>query len=398
MSKPLSIRTSVVLTVAFLGVFAVVLVAITGEIYQRIALNNQQAAISELAGLQVAFALDGHNENTRDLGMALQQNADFRSAFRARDVERLTAQLDSRFNQYLVTAGIVSLKKLTVYDKQFQLIAGSSDVASGGPGFLYCSRARMEAAKRSGADRLKAYHGLCVVNDRPYHTTIVPVGGLRLAGYLQIVDDLTPALAAVEHGLGLPIELRQTDGKILYRSAAWPDDSQPTDTTLIAEYTLQDDRNADVLTIAVSRDLVELFSALAITRYAVLAVAVLMTLLVMGVILFWLRNTLVRPLRSLGTQVRSICDDQIHLGELVQVQGSPEIQELETAFNEMSTHLEGLYRHISDNNRELEEEVADRTRTEEELRRVQQEMERMVESRGKRLEALHQQLRERASR
>ncbi len=183
-----TLRTGLGLTIVMMGLFTIALVFLSEEIYRNHAIENQRAALVDLVELKTDDLLQVLGSNAGRLGLELQHDQNFRAAFKSRDRNALEELLDNRFHQYFVTAGILKLNQLKVYDRDFNLVTGSTVGQLVPAAGSECTSITAATQSRSGAERLKPVTRLCKSGDQPYLTVLVPIG-LRPDGYLQVVTN-----------------------------------------------------------------------------------------------------------------------------------------------------------------------------------------------------------------
>jgi hypothetical protein len=107
------------------------------------------------------------------------------------------------------------------------------------------------ASRRSGPQRLQSLSVLCA-DPLPRHSLIVPIGGLSLRGYLEVVVDPSHNLESLEKTLGMPLRLQTITGTELYRSASWPASNRGD--ALAVDYELRGDDGREVLHLTMLSD------------------------------------------------------------------------------------------------------------------------------------------------
>jgi len=221
-----------------MGLIALVLTWISGSIHQDLIFNSQQTMMKEVIRVAVKERLNDLNEISQDLGLALQSSEEFQNALKTKDKQTLLKLLNNQFHQYFVTAGTIKLEQLVLWNKDFSLIQESSE----GSVFFtehqktICPGLYNRVKNRTGAQRFKILDALCTYANKPIYTVLVPVGGLRLKGYLMVVTNPTHNLLALESNLGMPLSLQFKDKKIMFKSSSWPSDEQHS---LISNYSLR---------------------------------------------------------------------------------------------------------------------------------------------------------------
>lgn len=363
------------LVMGFLGILLAVLVA---ETYRGYAIESQRTGFEQIIGLQVNALLDGLTRVSHDLGQALQGDKKFREFLRKKDDSGLDEHLQSQFHQYFVTAGIVKLESLAVYDKDFKLF--SRAIADSASVNANCPDLYPRAAKRKGALRLKTITELCLVDGKPYFSMLLPIGGLRVKGYLEIVTDPIYSLQAIENNLGMPLRIRYKNGKTAYESPQWPTDLSDTK-GLVASYRPLTEQGQEAFTLSLLKDVSEFEAQLELAQNKYVAAVVLISVLLAVVMISILNKTALTPLMRLGEQLRRIRVDKKQLGKTIEVSGNREISELAEGFNEMTNELKVLYDSLSSRNEELSQEIKIRESAEKELKKHRDHLEDLVEKR-----------------
>lgn len=302
--QPLSLRILSGLMVLVMGVLGMSLAVATGEIYHRLNLENQRRGLADLAGLAVDEALVRLEEKSRSLGLSVQSAPAFEKSLRAGDYVAVQRLLDDQFHQYFVTAGEIRLIQLRLFSPEFELLAESGEGARDFPRMRAACPGLLERASgRSGPERLQFISALCA-DDLPLHSLVVPVGGLALRGYIEVVADPAYSLESLEKTLGMPLRLSTDAGRELYRSASWPS-AGAMESRLAVDYLV---RNADehaVLHATLLSDVGALHDQLSATRRNILLVASLLTLLVAVGVYWVLRKTTLEPIAQLVQRLQN---------------------------------------------------------------------------------------------
>lgn|GEM_PF-4771796 len=393
-ARRLNARAAVAGSIGAMGLLAVVLSLITAELCQRRALADQREAIAELVGLAAETRLDQLAGRSRQLGLALQAEPAFRDALAARDADALGRRLDAHFHQYFVTAGLIGLQKLVAFDARLNPVATSGEGLATSAR-TYCPGLLASAARRDGPNRLKMVSGLCLQGGRPLHATLVPVGGLKPAGYVEVVADPLKALEGVADDLGLPLELRRTDGAVAFRSRSWPD-GPPGPGTVVAAHTLRGDAAEPVVAVAVLRDVRVLEARFAHVRQVAVAVAAAAALVTALLALMALSGAVLEPIRALHRHVRQVREDRGSLARPVPLKGSSETRELAAAFNDMASALHATVQDLAAANHRLRREAGEKERAQALLQGAREHLERRVAERTATLRRANENLRDQA--
>jgi diguanylate cyclase (GGDEF)-like protein len=336
-------RFTLGVTIVLMGVLGLALALTTSEYYRKEALGNQRSALAELAELAVNERLRDLEERARDMGLALQSETSFKRAMANGDPGHIAAELQNQFRQYFVTASIIKLEKLVVYASDYRLLAAASatsarksDWSSG------CADSIARAHNRTGVERLHSLTGLCTAPQGTRFSVLVPIGGLTPTGYLEVVTDPVPVLARIEEKLGFPVRVRDMRDRRLYASETWPPPNAMQN-VLVGEHVLHTANREPVLKVAVMRDVRDLQEKLRGTRYVVMTLAAVVTVLGVLLALYVLERSALKPLNALTEHLRRVGRDKNYLAEPVEAGGIAEVRELAEDFNQMARELDRLY-------------------------------------------------------
>jgi len=337
-----SMRFTLGATIVLMGVLVMAFALTTGEIYRRQALESQRATLGEMVRITASEQLRGLEERARDLGLAMQSEAGFRHAFASGKRDVLARQLQNQLRQYSVTANVISLVKLVVYDTGYRPLGAAKAGGAHDNGSPGCPALIERARSRTGAERVNPLATLCRNNNQARYAVLVPVGGLKPIGFIEVVTDPVPILARAEARLGFPVRLHDARDRRVFASKDWPAPNAMQN-ILVAEHILTTADGEPVLKVAVMRDLALLQQGLARTRWLVMLLAIAVTLGGVVIALYILEKSALQPLNNLARQLRRVGSDKEHLREQVQTGGIAEIRELGEDFNQMARELDRLY-------------------------------------------------------
>jgi len=342
--RRLSIQTSLGLTVLVMGLLGVALSIITGEIYQRLALDNQRNTLEELVKIKVDDILQDVIKQTVQFGLSIQTDTDFRNAIVNEHPAIIQHFLDEQFQRYYFTKTVLKLEKMIVFDQSFAAVVASSEgspvlSASNVP----CPEMLDQAQQRTGAERLKVLTRLCATQDKPVIAVLTPIGGLKIIGYLMIAVDPVLNLSNAEKYLNMPLTVSTPSGTIIYESTHWRT-RDPNHITLSTPYAVTGTSGRIVYQMHFLSDVDELNNMLQYTRRVSMGAAAIITLVTALLSILLLQKTALKPLHMLTQQLRLVRKDKAHLGERVEVSGNVEIKEMADVFNDMTVELNILYK------------------------------------------------------
>jgi len=336
-----SMRTSLIATILAMSALGLVLTLVFGEIYRDFANESQRQIIVEQARSVIVHARKHFEVEMQGVAAAARQDRELVAAARRGDAAPARARLaDLARRVWAVHES--GRPVLAVFDPNHKSLAVS---IPGGPerkiGSVICNNQHAPSFAAGPGATPRMVSGLCVDGGGLYHVAVIPLGDG--SGYLQAVAEMLPYLTILERDMGLPLRLSLADGTVLHKSPSWPA-AEADEHALMGELQL----NAyapkrAVVNVAVSKNVREFHEQLEATKYAVMGVAVLATLLAGFIGLQALHATAIKPLRALAAQLRRIQQDKGELGKEVHLNGNAEIVELGTGFNAMTTRLRDLY-------------------------------------------------------
>ena len=330
-----------------MGILGIALTVLTGEIYRNMAFDNQKHAMEQLVELEIQDLLQDTLNHTTELGSSIQSSRVFKTAVSKREIGDIQHYLNEQFHRYFVTAAVVRLEKLIVFDKQMQLISLSTEGTQQiNANNLPCRPVMEKAAKRRGAERLKLVSDICINEHHPYMAVILPIGGIRLEGYLMAVVDPTLNLAQAEKDLATPLKISlSSNDATMYISETWPEKISARE-QLLSEYVLDDSQGRNIYKFTLASNITGLYKRLEKTRYWIIAGAILATIISALIALAVIRHTTIQPLSQLTRHLHRVREDKSNLGEPVVIEGNSEVRALADDFNIMSQELDGLYREL----------------------------------------------------
>jgi len=339
--KSYSMRASLLITIVAMGLLTVGFTLFSGEIYLEQTLDNWRESFTEVAELEVHNRWDKLKQEASSLSLSIQSSKTFRKALAENNHQAMSDTLNEHFHRAYVTLGILDLKKLIVYDNNLSRISQSSEGEQTSDDI--CPAIFTEARQRKGAQRFKTLHHVCEFHGQLRLVTMVPVGGLRLLGYLLTVINPIATLAKAEEGIGIPVMIKSKTGEILFKSINWPEDKAIKQVMLV-HYGNKAGNSKAVAHFYFASDVTELKQKLFATRLSLIIFVVLTTLLAITIAMSLFRKTIIKPLSSITEHFNKIRFDKKYLDDDINIKGSKELENLASELNSISTELSRLYR------------------------------------------------------
>lgn len=334
--EALSIRAATVGIFVMIAIVASVLSLLAGNYFRQAALEAQMGSLSrviEVAAQEMLKAVRGH---TFDLGMRLAHSDELRGALNAAqqsgDGTRLVALLDDPFINGFVGFSNINLEKIRVYDTDLKFIAESSKGIAGLAPQLSASLTGL-LAQRRGVDRLKAVDALWIAPQGPLHSTLVPIGGLHVGGYLEII--INPAFNLPDIGAitRTPISLFTPEGTPIITADTHGDPKGD----LPIEYLLPATDGTPAFKIVGYEDVAKLNAQMDRTRAVTVGGFLLLTFGTLAFALWLFNRFLFVPVKRMERDMREMAGGKLDL--TVDRKGLRDFAVLAEAFNAMADQV-----------------------------------------------------------
>ncbi|MGJ3262964.1 MAG: methyl-accepting chemotaxis protein [Salinarimonas sp.] len=220
------VASAVLNCIAAVGVMSLVTSRYEGVVHQ--------ATAAQLGSMLDGYVSDAGSDYARQvtaLTTQIAQAAELRQAAGADDAAAASAVLPEMLRREAVTSGAVAISGLALYRPDGTLIAEHATT----PGFASPADLPARLAGRSGATALEALRIDWSADGAPRLGIVVPVGGLRVVGYLAVHSDPLHALRAMDERLGLELAfLAAGGGRLLadFEGFSLPEGAVPASATL----------------------------------------------------------------------------------------------------------------------------------------------------------------------
>ena len=333
--ESLSIKTVTVAVFAMLGIVAIILSVFAGTYFRQAALDAQMNSLSRVIEVASQEMLKEVRAYTFDLGMKLGHNKQLAQALEQVDKsgghDRLAALLDDPFINGFVGFSKVNLVKLRLYSLDLELVSES------GAGIEGLDRHLSEylagtVVKRNKTDRLKTVDALWMSSQGPLYSTLLPLGGLRQIGYLEVIIDPSFNLPGIGKITKTPISVFSISGAQIST-----DERGNANQYLPVEFTMRMSDGKPAFRIVGYEDVDKLNRSMKKTQLVTTSGFLALTL---GTLLFalWLFNRfLFIPLGRMVQDMKQIADGQLDL--TVNKKGLREISVLAKSFESMANQV-----------------------------------------------------------
>jgi PAS domain S-box-containing protein len=216
--ESLSIKSVTIAIFVMIGVVAIVLSMLAGAYFRESALDAQINSLSRVLEVAAQEMQQRVRARSFDLGMKLAHSQKLVSAFneamQTGQDDALATLLDDPFVSGFVGFSEINLVKLRTYTPDLQFIGESSvgvqDMQQALPGYLAGI-----ISNRDRDDRLKGVDALWLSSVGPLHSSVIPLGGLRPVGYLEVVVDPVFNLKDIAAITQTPVSIYSMSGDLV---------------------------------------------------------------------------------------------------------------------------------------------------------------------------------------
>ena len=224
----LSIKQLATFLLLSLGAVVVALSVMAMMQLRDTSLETQARSLSQIIEVSVRKSMEELDSIANDLGVYTKKTNGFRGSVSQlinnpgdRELtEQVSKLLDEQYHQRYVTSSIVDLRKIRLYNLDFQFVAQSNEGDRSLRSRLP-DRLLAKARLRKGADRLKMLTSIWSNDGESLYSALLPIGGLRQNGYMEIVLQPAHNLKSVEKITQLPLTISSVDGDVFYKSENW---------------------------------------------------------------------------------------------------------------------------------------------------------------------------------
>ncbi len=301
-AQNISIKGLTVFVLLTISLSTVLMVFFAVETLRSESLKAQTATLTRIIGIAATESLADTQELLVDMGADAEKELRkplkkyLKSSGNLQQKSLLNDLLDVNFHVRYTTMGIVKLVKVRLYDKKLNLVAESSEgytkLLPNLPKFLHT-----QALPRKGAERLKALSGLWSTEEGAVYSTLLPVGGLRLRGYIEIIADPVHNMGRIAEITRLPLTVIRPSGQLLMRTADW-DGNKTEDSLEITHGLIGADHNP-ALDLQMLEDMTAFNRTIKNTEYIIFFACIVFLALSLIAVLWILAKFLFGPMKRL---------------------------------------------------------------------------------------------------
>lgn len=313
-----------------------ILSLVSGEYFFKAAREAQLYSLNRVIQVATKDIMRDLHDHAYDIATTLSVKGkipgEFRKAAQSGYTENLVRVLDDPFVTGFVGAHIVKLVKIRAYDLTFRFVAEGNEGIQGLPQQIP-QTLYLQGYDRKGAERAKAVSGLWQHDDESYYSVLVPMGGVFVSGYLEIVVDPVVSLVKLSDKMGSPISIRSgiNPDKVYYES------EQAIAELLPIEYALETSLGAPAYILTSYEDIAKLGESVNKTVFSSISMFVGLVVIVLLVAIWLFQLFLFKPLNIMLDQIRNITDGDFSRD--LEIKGLAEIDVLADEFNKMAKEI-----------------------------------------------------------
>lgn len=336
-AERISIRLFSTLIFLISVIVAIIIFLLVSSYGRNTAVELQKSSLSRVISVAADGVLVDLREELVNIGNSLQRRPEIRQTLKefhkSGDASALIIQLDDPLINGFAGAADIELVKLRVYDNEYRFIAESSrgmkKLTESLPEFIY-SKAKI----RTGANRLKAIGGLWNddKSEEALYSLLIPVGGLRTFGYLEIVINPLFNLMDIAKVTQRPLTIYNLKGEELRRYSIG-DLSDYDHTYEEIKYTLVGSDNKRALHMILLDDVSVFNQKMDVTRIVAISSFVVIFSIVILISLALMNRYLFKPIRHMIEQMRRVANGDFSIE--VDHRGLKDFHELALSFNTM---------------------------------------------------------------
>lgn len=301
----LSIKGIVEIILATVGILAVTMAWFGTDQVEKRSLEAQSFSLSRVITVASENVIGDEVDSIIQLGTEVASSEFFKTAYKnylkSKSTQGLPEVLDDTYSGRFVTAGILQLDKIRLFDKNLNLISKSKqgiDLSDKIP-----EQNKDSILGRGRPEKYKPYDFYWCSDKQCFLSVVMPIGGLRVKGYLEIVTSPDYNLKRIEQLLKSPIRITEFD-ETVYQSKEWAADSE---NHIEVNHSISGVPN-DALGIYIQEDVSHLTNSMKEIKYGIVMAYTLGIVIILAISLQVLKYKLFQPLNELIEDLHKIAN------------------------------------------------------------------------------------------
>mgnify|MGYP001813011947 FL=1 len=329
--ESLSTRSVTIAIFGMLAVVAILLSTLAGFYFRQSALDAQMNSLSRVLEVATQEMLKKVRHHSFDLGMKLSHSKKLVQAAKKSNTYEIAKLLDDPFINGFVGFSEINLVKLRVFDLDLNLIGESSegikDIEQQLSAFLHDT-----ITNREKSLRLRAVDALWFSAQGPLFSAVVPLGGLRPVGYLEVIVNPVFNLPEIGKITQTPVSIYSMAGEQLNATG-----EVQTDEYLPVEYVLQTSAGEPAFRIVGLENVERLNTKMKQTQVVTISGFLLLALSTLLFALWLFNRFMLSPLSMMAKNMRQMAQGKLDYA--VESKGLSEFNSLARTFNTMAKQV-----------------------------------------------------------
>lgn len=331
--KRLSIKNLTITILIVIALISVLLSYISGDYFFKVAREAQLYSLNRVIQVATKEIMNELRDHTYTVASTLAIKGtipeEFSTAVKTGSLKKLIKAQDEPFITGFVGVYVIELVKVRTYDLDLHLVAESSVGLTNLPNVMP-DTIFQQAHNRKGSARTKAVHGLWQYNDKSYYSVLVPLGGIFISGYLEIVVNPVNNLVKLSEKMDSPVSIRSG----INSDKTYFHPEQSTSQLLPIEYTLKTRTGSPAYILTSYEDIAKLSEGVRKTVINTVSMFIGMVLIILFISVGLFQLFLFKPMNMMLKQIKDITDGDFSRD--LSIEGLAEIDLLASEFNKMS--------------------------------------------------------------
>lgn len=303
------VSTRLLVIISLLLLFAATLTAIynSEKDHEQAIIKREEDFLRSIIDVAATQIYDQLKEDTTTIGSQLVAQSEFKQTFKEAlirldgGIESLEEVLNEPFINGYINAATVTLEALRIYDQEWKLLAQGRTKSEVNIDDYPLSEEPTpivrEAAKRTGRERLRMFAGKWLSQHDPFYSIIIPIGGLRVQGYLEII--VNPSLSLQKLGQLIGHEIDTIN--LVSGESILPEHLKPNqlETFHVVTHDLLSLHGKPMYTVRIFVDNAEFMANVHRNQYQAIILGGMMSLIVLLIVVSLLEALLIRPIAKL---------------------------------------------------------------------------------------------------
>ncbi len=295
--RRLSIQTATAIAVTVIGGLFVLFSWSAGAYFREAAINAQTKSLSRIIEVASNQVLHDIQQHAITLHGVLTDNdsllVPFQHLHQGGDASALVSALDDPLLNGYPGLSEIDLAQLRVYDLNLNYLAESRAGLQGLPPRLP-EFIKTKGLERKGVERLKAIGGLWVSERGPLYSMLLPLGGLQIQGYLELVFDPALTLKKISRISGIPIDISSPEQPAGIQQGTLEENEK-----LPIEYLLIGDDNRPAYRLFGLEDVHQLYQDIHDNQVTTTVTFIVITFIILLLLLLALNQGIFKPLKRI---------------------------------------------------------------------------------------------------